>query len=58
MNLVSIEDALNYLGRYFDDLNFGQFGLDEPFPDLGDHGTQRLGKHDRPPESDGARGET
>ena len=34
--LVSIDDALNYLGRYFNDLDFTQFELDEPFPDLGD----------------------
>ena len=38
VNLVGIEDALNYLGRYFDDLDFTQFELDGPFPDLGDHG--------------------
>ena len=37
-DLVGIEDALNYLGRYFDDLDFTQFKLDEPFPDLGDFG--------------------
>ena len=35
-NLVVIEDALNYLGRYFNDLDFTQYELDEPFPDLGD----------------------
>ena len=35
-DLVSIDDALNYLGRYFNDLDFTQFELDEPFPDLGD----------------------
>ena len=34
--LVSIDEALNYLGRYFNDLDFTQFELDEPFPDLGD----------------------
>lgn len=38
VELVSIEDALNYLGRYFNDLDFTQFELDEPFPDLGDFG--------------------
>ena len=38
VKLVSIDDALNYLGRYFDDLDFAQFELDEPFPDLGDYG--------------------
>ena len=36
--LVVIGDALNYLGRYFNDLDFTQFELDEPFPDLGDFG--------------------
>ncbi len=35
-NLVDIEDALNYLGRYFNDMDFSQYGLDEPFPELGD----------------------
>jgi FMN-dependent oxidoreductase (nitrilotriacetate monooxygenase family) len=37
-NLVAIKDALNYLGRYFNDMEFSQYGLDEPFPDLGDFG--------------------
>ena len=37
-NLVSIEDALNYLGRYFNDIDFTQYELDAPFPDLGDFG--------------------
>lgn len=36
-NLVVIDDALNYLGRYFNDLDFTQFELDGPFPDLGDY---------------------
>jgi FMN-dependent oxidoreductase (nitrilotriacetate monooxygenase family) len=35
-SLVDIGDALNYLGRYFNDLDFAQFELDAPFPDLGD----------------------
>ncbi len=35
-NLVVIEDALNYLGRYFNDMDFSPYELDEPFPDLGD----------------------
>ena len=35
-NLVSVEDALNYLGRYFNDIDFTQFALDEQFPELGD----------------------
>ena len=35
-NLVVIGDALNYLGRYFNDIDFTQYELDEQFPDLGD----------------------
>ena len=35
-NLVVIDDALNYLGRYFNDIDFTQYDLDEQFPDLGD----------------------
>ncbi len=37
-SLVEIGDALNYLGRYFNDLDFTQFELDDQFPDLGDFG--------------------
>lgn len=37
-NLVSIEEALDYLGRYFDHFDFSVFPLDEPFPDIGDVG--------------------
>lgn len=37
-NLVSIEDALNYLGRFFDHFDFSVFPLDEPFPEIGDVG--------------------
>jgi FMN-dependent oxidoreductase (nitrilotriacetate monooxygenase family) len=36
--LVVIDDALNYLGRYFNDMDFSPYNLDEPFPDLGDFG--------------------
>lgn len=36
--LVSVEDALNYLGRYFEHHDFSQYPLDEPFPELGDLG--------------------
>ncbi|WP_114195910.1 LLM class flavin-dependent oxidoreductase [Edaphovirga cremea] len=36
--LVSITDALNYLGRYFDHHDFSQHPLDAPFPDIGDIG--------------------
>ena len=35
-SLVDIRDALHYLGRYFNDIDFTQFDLDAPFPDLGD----------------------
>ncbi|UPT54607.1 LLM class flavin-dependent oxidoreductase [Dickeya zeae] len=33
--LVTIEDALNYLGRYFEHYDFSQHPLDAPFPDIG-----------------------
>ena len=33
--LVSITDALNYLGRYFEHHDFAQYPLDAPFPDFG-----------------------
>jgi len=36
--LVSIDDALNYLGRYFEHHDFSQYPLDEPFPEIGDLG--------------------
>ncbi|ASY79532.1 monooxygenase [Pectobacterium polaris] len=36
--LVTIEDALNYLGRYFEHYDFSQHPLDESFPDIGDLG--------------------
>ncbi|KKI90507.1 monooxygenase [Bacillus sp. SA1-12] len=38
-NLVSIDKALHALGRPFDDHDFSQYPLDEPFPDLGDLGS-------------------
>lgn len=37
-NLVTIEEALAYLGRFFDHHDFSVYPLDEPFPDLGDVG--------------------
>ncbi|MFS0871947.1 LLM class flavin-dependent oxidoreductase [Paenibacillus xylanilyticus] len=37
--LVSIDHALNYLGRYFDHFDFSPFPLDEPFPEIGDLGS-------------------
>ena len=36
--LLTIEDALAYLGRFFDHHDFSQYPLDEPFPELGDIG--------------------
>lgn len=37
-NLLTIDEALAYLGRYFDHHDFSQYDLDAPFPDLGDLG--------------------
>ncbi|MCW3791671.1 LLM class flavin-dependent oxidoreductase [Paenibacillus sp. LS1] len=37
--LVSMDQALNYLGRYFDHYDFSQFPLDEPFPEIGGIGS-------------------
>lgn len=36
--LVSIKDALNYLGRYFEHHDFSQYPLDAPFPNVGELG--------------------
>ncbi|MBJ6360704.1 LLM class flavin-dependent oxidoreductase [Paenibacillus sp. GCM10012307] len=36
--LVSIDSALDYLGRFFEHHDFSQYPLDEPFPDLGELG--------------------
>ncbi|WP_068775851.1 LLM class flavin-dependent oxidoreductase [Paenibacillus sp. FJAT-26967] len=38
-DLVRIEDALLYLGRFFDHFDFSVFPLDEPFPDIGETGS-------------------
>ncbi len=38
LQLISIENAISYLGRFFDHHDFWQYGLDEPFPELGDLG--------------------
>ncbi|WP_342364148.1 LLM class flavin-dependent oxidoreductase [Terrarubrum flagellatum] len=37
-DLISIEEALAYLGRFFDHHDFTQYSLDAPFPELGDLG--------------------
>ncbi|MFT4189975.1 MAG: LLM class flavin-dependent oxidoreductase, partial [Comamonas sp.] len=36
--LVSIDEALRYLGRFFDHHDFSQYPLDAPFPELGELG--------------------
>jgi FMN-dependent oxidoreductase (nitrilotriacetate monooxygenase family) len=37
-NLVSIDKALDFLGRFYEHHDFSQYPLDEPFPDIGDLG--------------------
>ena len=37
-NLLTIDEALAYLGRYFDHHDFTQYALDAPFPELGGFG--------------------
>jgi FMN-dependent oxidoreductase (nitrilotriacetate monooxygenase family) len=37
-SLVTVKEALDYLGRYFDHHDFGQYELDAPFPELGELG--------------------
>ena len=37
-DLLTIDDALAYLGRFFEHHDFTQYPLDEPFPELGDLG--------------------
>ncbi|OPA80508.1 monooxygenase [Paenibacillus selenitireducens] len=38
-SLVTIENALDYLGRFFEHHDFSQYPLDDTFPDLGDLGS-------------------
>lgn len=38
-NLVTIDKALDYLGRFFEHHDFKQYPLDEPFPELGELGS-------------------
>lgn len=52
IDLVTIEDAIAALGRPFNDHDFSQYPLDEPFPELGDiglnsqkGGVERIKKH-------------
>ncbi|MFX6980532.1 LLM class flavin-dependent oxidoreductase, partial [Acinetobacter baumannii] len=37
-DLVTIDEALRYLGRFFDHHDFAQYPVDAPFPDIGDIG--------------------
>jgi alkanesulfonate monooxygenase SsuD/methylene tetrahydromethanopterin reductase-like flavin-dependent oxidoreductase (luciferase family) len=37
-DLISIDEALAFLGRFFDHHDFRQYDVDGPFPDLGDIG--------------------
>jgi FMN-dependent oxidoreductase (nitrilotriacetate monooxygenase family) len=37
-DLISIDEALAFLGRFFDHHDFAQYDVDRPFPDLGDIG--------------------
>ena len=37
-DLITVEEALAYLGRYFDHHDFSQYDPDAPFPDLGELG--------------------
>ena len=37
-DLVTVEEALLYLGRFFDHHDFSAYPLDAPFPDIGDIG--------------------
>lgn len=53
-DLVSLDDALAYLGRYFDHHDFTRYDPDAPFPELGDIGansfrstTDRIKRHAR-----------
>lgn len=38
LSLLSLEQALNYLGRFFDHHDFSQYDPDGPFPELGNLG--------------------
>lgn len=39
LKLLTIDSALDHLGRFFEHHDFSQYPLDEPFPDLGDLGS-------------------
>ncbi|MEK6417878.1 MAG: LLM class flavin-dependent oxidoreductase [Burkholderia gladioli] len=40
--LVTIDNALDYLGRYFDHHDFSRYALDAPFPELGELGNNQF----------------
>lgn len=40
ISLVPIDNAITYLGRFFDHFDFSTFPLDEPFPEIGDAGKE------------------
>ncbi len=35
LSLISLDEALSYLGRFFDNHDFSQYNPDAPFPDVG-----------------------
>jgi FMN-dependent oxidoreductase (nitrilotriacetate monooxygenase family) len=41
-DLVTVTEALRYLGRFFDHHDFTQYDLDAPFPELGDLGKNQF----------------
>ncbi|MDG0809206.1 NtaA/DmoA family FMN-dependent monooxygenase [Cohnella rhizosphaerae] len=53
--LISIENALRYLGRWFNHHDFTQYPLDEPFPDLGGCRQRELQERHRQHQAAGAR---
>ena len=39
LELITIDSALDHLGRFFEHHDFGRYPLDEPFPEIGDLGS-------------------
>jgi alkanesulfonate monooxygenase SsuD/methylene tetrahydromethanopterin reductase-like flavin-dependent oxidoreductase (luciferase family) len=57
--LLTIDEALAYLGRFFDHHDFSQYPLDAPFPELGEIGKQQLPLDHRPHQGNAkAKGQT
>jgi len=44
-DLLTIEEALDYLGRFFEHHDFSAYPLDEPFPELGNFGANSFQSH-------------